>query len=72
LTGQIEPLGSHKDFRRYGLGRAALSEGLRRLQSLGVQKILVETDNYRNAAFKLYESFGFETKQDVHVYRKDY
>ena len=65
-------LGSHKDFRQYGLGRVALSEGLRRLQSLGAQNIFVETDNYRNTAFRLYESFDFQTIEDVHVYRKDY
>ena len=71
-TGQVEPLGSHKDFRQYGLGRVALSEGLRRLQSLGAQNIFVETDNYRNTAFRLYQSFDFEVVQDVLVYRKDY
>jgi mycothiol synthase len=72
MTGHVEPLGSHKDFRQYGLGRVALSEGLRRLQSLGAQDIFVETDNYRNTAFRLYESFDFQTIQDVLVYRKDY
>lgn len=72
MTGHVEPLGSHKDFRQYALGRVALSEGLRRLQALGARNIFVETDNYRNTAFRLYESFGFETIQDVLVYRKDY
>ena len=72
MAGHVEPLGSHKDFRQFGLGRVALSEGLRRLQSLGAQNIFVETDNYRNTAFRLYESFDFQTIQDVHVYRKDY
>ncbi len=72
MAGHVEPLGSHKDFRQYALGRVALSEGLRRLQSLGAQNIFVETDNYRNTAFRLYESFGFQVIQDVLVYRKDY
>jgi ribosomal protein S18 acetylase RimI-like enzyme len=72
MTGHVEPLGSHKDFRQYALGRVALSEGLRRLQSLGAQNIFVETDNYRNTAFRLYESFDFQVIQDVLVYRKDY
>lgn len=70
--GQVEPLGSHKDFRQYALGRVALSEGLRRLQTLGAQHIFVETDNYRNTAFRLYEAFDFQVIQDVQVYRKDY
>lgn len=72
LEGHVEPLGSHKDFRQYGLGRVALSEGLRRLQSLGARNIHVETDNYRNTALRLYESFDFHVVQDVLVYRKDY
>lgn len=70
--GQVEPLGCHKDFRKYALGRVALSEGLHRLQSLGAKNIFVETDNYRDTAFRLYESFDFQVIQDVHVYRKDY
>jgi ribosomal protein S18 acetylase RimI-like enzyme len=65
-------LGCHKDFRQYALGRVALAEGLRRLQALGARNIFVETDNYRNTAFRLYQSFGFEVLQDVLVYRKDY
>ena len=72
MKGQVEPLGTHKDFRHFGLGQVALAEGLRRLQSLGAQNVLVETDNYRDAAFNLYRSFGFEVIQDVFVYRKDY
>jgi mycothiol synthase len=72
MAGHIEPLGSHKDFRQYGLGRVALSEGLRRLQSLGAQNIFVETDNYRSTAFRLYESFDFQVMQCVLLYRKNY
>jgi ribosomal protein S18 acetylase RimI-like enzyme len=72
MTGHVEPLGSHKGFRPYALGRVAFSEGLHRLQSLGAQNIFVETDNYRNTAFRLYQSFDFQVVQDVLVYRKDY
>ncbi len=72
MAGHVEPLGSHKDFRPYALGRVALSEGLTRLQSLGAKNIFVETDSYRNTAFRLHESFDFQVIQDVLVYRKDY
>jgi ribosomal protein S18 acetylase RimI-like enzyme len=72
IYGQIEPLGVHADFRKLGLGRAILAEGLRRLQLYGASRICVETDNYRNAAFELYESVGFRVARDVLVYRKDY
>ncbi|MEW5868380.1 MAG: GNAT family N-acetyltransferase [Chloroflexota bacterium] len=71
-AGQVEPLGCHADFRRYALGRVALSHVLQRLQARGAREIFVETDNYRNTAFRLYESFGFAVIQDVLVYRKDY
>ena len=72
LSGQVEPLGSHEDFQGLGLGRLALTTGLRRLQALGAQHIYVETDSYRNPALRLYASLGFEAFQDVLVYRKDY
>ena len=72
LEGRVEPLGCHPDFRRYALGRIALAEVLRRLQAHGAQQIYVETDNYRNTAFALYESLGFRVVQDVLVFRKDY
>ena len=72
ISGQIEPLGVHEEFRKQGVGRCILTEGLRRLQEQGAQAIYVETDNYRNEAFTLYESAGFRVVQDVLVYRKDY
>jgi mycothiol synthase len=71
-VGQIEPLGCHADFRNYALGRVVLAEGLRRLQAHGAQKVYVETDNWRNTAFRLYESMGFQVERDVLEYRKDY
>jgi ribosomal protein S18 acetylase RimI-like enzyme len=70
--GQIEPLGCHKDYRRYALGRVALAETLRRLCALGAEGIIVETDSYRNTAFALYESLGFRVAEEVTVFRKDY
>ena len=70
--GQIEPMGVHADFRKLGLGRAILSENLRRLHAAGAERIYVETDSYRNAAFELYEAVGFAVVRDVLVYRKDY
>ncbi len=71
-NGQIEPLGCHKDFRQHALGRVALSEGIHRLEVLGAKNIFVETDNYRNTALRLYESFDFQVLKNVLVYRKDY
>ena len=67
-----EPLGCHADFRKYALGRVALCETLRRLQQHNVKNIFVETDKYRNTAFRLYESVGFQVAREVAVYGKDY
>jgi len=71
-TGQIEPLGVSESFRKLGLGRAILTEGMRRLKAQGARSIYVETDNYRDEAYALYESVGFRVAHDVLVYRKDY
>ncbi len=71
-SGQVEPLGVHEDFRNLGLGRAILSEGLRRLYLHGADRVYVETDVQRNAALELYTAVGFRPIQDVLVYRKDY
>lgn len=71
MDAQIEPLGSHKDYRQFGLGRVVFAEGLQRLQSLGAQNIFVETDLNRSTALRLYRSYDFETAQDVLVYRRD-
>ncbi len=70
--GQVEPMGVRPDLRRLGLGRAILSECLKRLHQHGAQKVQVETDDYRNAAFGLYAAVGFRVVRKVLVYRKDY
>jgi ribosomal protein S18 acetylase RimI-like enzyme len=70
-SGQIEPLGVHPDFRRRGLGRAVLLEGLRRLVAHGAEQLLVETDDYRDAAYALYESASFRVAHKILLYRKD-
>ncbi len=72
LVGQVEPLGCHKDFRRYALGRVALAEVLRRFQAMGAAEIFVETDSYRDTAFRLYEWMGFQVVKEVLVYGKDF
>ncbi|MCE7984771.1 MAG: GNAT family N-acetyltransferase [Caldilinea sp. CFX5] len=71
-SGQIEPLGVRADCRGLGLGRMILSEGVRRLYAKGAEQVVVETDNYRDAAFALYESVGFRVSEKVLVFRKDY
>ena len=72
ISGQIEPLGVHAEFRQLGLGKAILTEGLKRLMAKGAKHIYVQTDDFRDAAFKLYESAGFHVLHKILMYRKDY
>ena len=72
ISGQIEPLGVHADFQKIGLGGAILLESLKRLNALGARRAYVQTDSHRNAAFRLYEGAGFQIKQTILMYRKDY
>ncbi len=55
-VGYFEPVGTRAAYRRRGLGRTVILEGLRRLQVLGAQTAGVFS-NARNRAF--YESCGF-------------
>ena len=59
--GQIEPLGVGEAYRGLGLGKALLTEGFRRLRALGAEKIHVETDDYRDAAFSFYYEDNLDT-----------
>jgi ribosomal protein S18 acetylase RimI-like enzyme len=72
LRGQVEPMGIRADMQGKGLGKALLSEGLRRLIAHGATELFVETDQQRNAALALYESVGFRPRHQVFVFRKDY
>jgi len=71
-AAQIEPMGVREEMRHLGLGRAILSETLKRLAQHGAGHIYVETDSYRDAALELYEAVGFRVIREVLVYRKDY
>jgi ribosomal protein S18 acetylase RimI-like enzyme len=71
LASQIEPLGVHPDYQHGGLGHAVLLEGLRRLQNRGVAAMIVETDDYRDAAVALYQAAGFEVAHKILIHRKD-
>jgi mycothiol synthase len=69
-VGHFEPVGTHPDFQRMGLGKSLLMEGLRRLKSEGMNEADVCT-NYDNlAAIRLYESVGFQKKKQLLTYGK--
>jgi len=53
----FEPVGTHPDHQKRGLGKAVMTEGLRRMQRLGV--MLATVSSYGDAAHALYQSMGF-------------
>jgi GNAT superfamily N-acetyltransferase len=70
-VGLFEPVGTHPDVQRQGLGRAVMLEGLRRLQERGMKRAIVSTFEDNPAAIKLYESVGFQVINRLGTYEKD-
>jgi ribosomal protein S18 acetylase RimI-like enzyme len=58
-VGEFEPVGCQPDYRRKGLSRAMIAEGLRRLKALGAESTVVYPWSTNEPAIRLYESCGF-------------
>jgi len=56
-TAVFEPVGTHPNHQKRGLGTAVMSEGLRRAQKLGAT--LATVSSYSTGAHALYNSMGF-------------
>jgi GNAT superfamily N-acetyltransferase len=56
-TAVFEPVGTHPNHQKRGLGKAVMSEGLRRAQALGAT--LASVSSYSDGAHALYNSMGF-------------
>lgn len=67
--GMFEPVGTHPDHLRPGLGRAMIQEGLRRLKAMGAARAFVEYEGDRLRAF--YNSAGFKTFDKCCYWTKD-
>ncbi|MFZ5821183.1 MAG: GNAT family N-acetyltransferase [Chloroflexota bacterium] len=61
-TAAFEPVGTHPEHQRKGLGKALMAEGLRRVRDLGAT--LCTVGSYSEAAGALYASLGF-TEYDL-------
>jgi len=57
--GMFEPLGTHPDHQRRGLGRAIIAEGLRRLSDIGATTAYVDSLAGGPASNLLYAAAGF-------------
>ena len=56
-TAVFEPVGTHPDHQKRGLGKAVMNEGLRRAHRLGAT--LATVSSYSTGAHALYHSMGF-------------
>jgi predicted N-acetyltransferase YhbS len=63
--GMIEPLATDPDFRRMGLARAGVWEGVRRCRDLGAETIYVGSDQ------PFYLSLGFQVLYNTQSWIKD-
>jgi len=57
--GDFGPVGARPAYRRQGLTRAVLLEGLRRFKARGMDRVCVSTGVSNTPARRLYESIGF-------------
>jgi len=57
--GDFGPVGALPAYRRRGLTRAVLIEGLRRMRAHGMDRVCVSTTETNTPARELYESIGF-------------
>jgi mycothiol synthase len=69
-AGHFEPVGTHPNFQRRGLGKILLFESLRRLKSEGMSEASVCTNHDNEAAIHLYESVGFQKVKRLLTFKK--
>jgi mycothiol synthase len=70
-VGLFEPVGTHPDFQRRGLGKAVMAEGMRRMKAAGMHRAAVGFDPNNAAARALYTSMGFRASCYFTVARKE-
>lgn len=69
-TVEIEPLGTHPEFRRLGLARAIVHEVVFRSAERGARSVMVWSVNTNPVAQHLYESAGFVGQRTLREYRR--
>jgi GNAT superfamily N-acetyltransferase len=58
--GDFGPVGARQAYRRKGLTRLALLEGMRRMKAHGMDRVCVSTGETNTPALNLYTSIGFK------------
>jgi mycothiol synthase len=69
-TGLFEPVGTHKDHRRRGFGRALMLYGLQQMAAAGMEFATVANSGHNEAARGLYQACGFRPWHKLDGYRK--
>ena len=67
-VGIFEPVGTHADFQRQGLGRALLAHGLRLMHERGMTTAQVGSGTKNPAANGLYRAMGFAPRHTITGY----
>jgi mycothiol synthase len=70
-SGLFEPVGCHKEFRRRGLTKALMLEGMKRMIDAGMETALVGNKIDNEAASRLYDSIGLKKFSESLEYSKD-
>ena len=68
--GDFGPVGALETYRRQGLTRAILLEGLRRMKGYGMNRVSISTNVTNVPARQLYKSIGFKVVNQYHDYVK--
>jgi GNAT superfamily N-acetyltransferase len=69
-VGEFEPVGTPPVYRRLGLSRAVLAEGLRRMRRAGAKTAIVATWEDSEPARRLYEAVGFRVAASEFEYAR--
>ncbi|MFW9913540.1 MAG: GNAT family N-acetyltransferase [Candidatus Thorarchaeota archaeon] len=67
---ELEPVGTHPDHRKLGLGRAVICEGLRRVERYDPSAMVIIGAAPSEGARRLYESVGFVNEGPLHYWVK--
>mgnify|MGYP001243255580 FL=1 len=66
----FEPVGTHPDFQRMGLGQALMYETMHRMQNAGMQFAEVNYEFGNDVSNKFYKGVGFEPQYSIYSYNK--
>ena len=69
-SGEFEAVGTAQAYRQRGVGKAVITEGLRRLHALGATHAIVYTTIGNTPAIALYRSCGFEFVAEDHSWTR--